>query len=202
MDFLPLAWGSLSHMSANLSQVILGVSDHWLVGHLPLEDERIQDRLNDNRSDFVSLSKAEVHLSGERPCISQLPEIVVAKSKIEFVAVPSRQHEAPDERLVKYASKDVFNTQALLSRYYIAGECHLPSFSGDAVHTLAHQLARFFPITEAALSGRGIKQIRFPLLIANKDFVGCFHVDGDAQKKDEAVALEQLHALLAETENG
>jgi hypothetical protein len=138
----------------------------------------------------------EVYPSARQRCFARLPEIIVPKCKMEFVAVPSRQHEAPDQRLARYASRDVFTAFVVLGRYCVSGELHLPRLSGNALHTLTHQLGRFFPLTEAKIDGRDIQQLGFPLLIANKDFVSGFHIGNAAHAGVHEGGLEYLQTLV------
>jgi hypothetical protein len=178
-------------------RLIVGVSDHWLLGNLPLDDSRILDRLNDSRSDFVHLSEVEVHDHQNRQCVANLPHVAVPKCKIQFAGNPSQEHEAPETRLNRFASKDTFEATTILGRYCVSGELHLPEFCGDDVHTLTHQLARFFPMTGASLIGAKAERISFPLLIANKEFVSCFHVGSNSQTDDHGGIFGNLKELAA-----
>jgi hypothetical protein len=186
-------------MPSDRPRVIVGVSEHWLLGALPLADDRIQDRMNDSRSEFTELSNVEVHPCTNSQCVANLPEIVIPKSKILFLAADLRQHEAPAKRLDHFAKKNVFRVFANLSRYCISGELHLPTFTGNTVHTLSHQLPRFFPLTDASLSGSGVEGCCAPLLIVNKDYISSFHVEHDSQRDSGEEALEQLRALVGKS---
>ena len=61
----------------------------------------------------------------------------------------------------------------------ISGHLHLPAKPNDCQYTLLHQLGKFFALTEASFSfsGHGATQLSVPLLIVNKDFVSCLHID-------------------------
>lgn len=183
-------------MAPNHPRVIVGVAEHWILGTLPLDGTRIQDRLNDPRSDFIELTSVEVHPCSGPKCLARQPQLVVPKSGILFVAAHLQHHEAPDGRLNHFANKNNFQVFATLSHYRISGAVHLPTFSADALHAMSHQLRRFFPVTEATINGHGVCDYRAALLIANKDFVDCFHAGQQTPADGETEAVEHLHALV------
>jgi hypothetical protein len=165
-------------MSAENKQITVAVAGHWLIGCLPLADVRMQDALSDSRSDFVKLLDVEVHPLANSERITSLREVLVPKCKIEFVAVPSRPHEAPEKRWSHRTAKEVFQAFAIVSDYCISGELHLPTKPNDFQFAFTHQLGRFFALTGASLhaSRHGAKQLSVPLMVVNKDFVSCFQV--------------------------
>lgn len=157
------------------TRITVGVSKHLFVGSLPLAGWRIQERLNDSRSDAVTLTDVEVCSSMNRECAARLPEVVVPKSQIEYVLAAPIQHEAPEKRWNNHTRKKVFSGFAVLGDCSISGELHLTTDPTDAWYTLAKQLPRFFAMTEATVRGIAGKRLRVPLVIANKDFVTGFH---------------------------
>jgi len=202
-------------MSSDQVRVIVGVGEHCLLGSLPLTGNRIQELLNDSNSDFLKLSDVEVHSSTKRGCLAILPEAVVPKSKIEFVARSSHEHEAKDKQWNNRVSKNVCKTFVTLSNYCVSGELHLLTATSDAAHALSNQLGRFFAVTEATVSGHGITQLDVSLFIVNKDFVSCLHLGdaadarnpcvvptssdlrvGDADDENVEIILDNLDALL------
>ena len=158
--------------------ITTAISGHWLVGHLLVEGTRIQDVLNDAGTDFLRLFDVEVYAPAKREYVTKLPDVIVPKCKLEFVVLPTNEHEAPEKRWNNRAARAVFKTFVTVEHCYISGHLHLPSKPADLQYTLLHQLGRFFAITEATLSfsGHGGAQLGVPLLFVNRDFVSCFHV--------------------------
>ena len=158
--------------------ITAAISGHWLVGHLPLEGTRIQDALNDAGTDFLRLVDVEVHAPAKREYITKLPDVVVPKCKLDFVVIPTSEHEAPENRWNNRTARVVFKTFVTVGYCDISGYLHLPSKPADLQYTLLHQLGRFFACTEAtfSFSGSGGTQLSVPLLFVNRDLVSCFHV--------------------------
>jgi hypothetical protein len=158
--------------------ITAAISGHWLVGHLPLDGTRIQDALNDARTDFLRLFDVEVHAPAKREYITKLPDVIVPKCKLEFVVIPTGEHEAPEKRWNNRAARAVFKAFAIVGHCDISGHLHLPSKPNDFQYTLLHQLGRFFALTEASFSfsGHGGTELSVPLLFVNRDFVSCLHV--------------------------
>ena len=190
-------------MSSNQSRVIVGVKDHWLLGALTIGNGRIQDRLNDVKTDFLTFSDIEVHSNTNCQCLARLPELVVPRCKIEFAGVPTQEHEAPQKRLLQYAKRDTCRSTVVVSHYVISGELHLPECAGDsALHAFTQQLAGFFPITDATLvSSATGESVHFPVAFANKEFVTGFHLDREFSQADGADVFDRLSKLLANTES-
>jgi hypothetical protein len=159
-------------------EITAAISGHWLVGHLPLSGTRIQEALNDAGTDFVRLFDVEVHAPAKRECVTKLPDVIVPKGKLEFVVIPTSEHEAPEKRWNNRATRAIFKTFVTAGNCDISGHLHLPSKPANFQFTLLHQLGRFFALTEASFSfsGHGGTQLSVPLLFVNRDFVSCVHV--------------------------
>ncbi len=207
-------------MSTKSTRIMVAVSDHWLLGSLPLKDSRIREELNDSNTDFVQLHDVEVHAYAKLECVAKLSTMVVPKCKLEFIVVPSDTHEAPEKCWNNWTAKAAFSAFAIVSKYLIQGTLHVPVTALDAQRALMHQDGKFFPLTQVSLGygGQGVQQLSVPLLLVNKDFVTCFEVDdhvnlecpgvqqhttpetkGDALEEDSlAVLLKNVDGLLAE----
>lgn len=181
-------------MSVENQQITAAVAGHWLVGRLPLTGSRIQEALSDPSSDFVKLLDVEVHPLAKRECVAKLREVLVPKSKIEFVAVPSGPHEAPEKRWNNRTAKQIVQAFAIVSDYSISGELHLPAKPGDFQLAFTRQLGRFFALTGVTLnsSRQGTKQLSVSLVIVNKDFVSCFQVGQPAPAEGSGTGLQTL----------
>jgi hypothetical protein len=165
-------------MSTTATKITVVVSGHWLLGTLPLAGGRIQETLNDSRTDFLQLYDVEVHSPAKSECVASLPKVVIPKSKIVFVGTPATQHEAPEKSRNNRVGKAAYKAFALVSGYHIWGELHLATAPGDYRYTLLHELSSFFALTGAIVgfSGKGINVLHMPLLFANKGYVSCFDV--------------------------
>jgi len=164
------------HMSSHETRITVGVAKHVLIGALPLAGSRIQERLNDSRTDAVTLTDVEVCSHVNRQCVARLPQAVVPKAQIEYLLIPTNQHEAPQKRWNNHTRKKVFSTFATVSDCSASGDLHLPADPADGWYTLSQQLPRFFAITDASFRGFSGEQLHVSLVIANKDYVTCFHV--------------------------
>lgn len=179
-------------MSQENTQVIASVSEHWLLGSLPLAGTRIQDALNDSSTEFVQLSDVEVYRRAKCQCVASLTEAVVPKCNIEFVVVPSNQHEAPVKRWNNLAARTVLKAFAIVNDCCISGELHLSTEPRDDRYTFSHQIGNFFALTGASLSltGPGVEPLRIPLVFANKDFVNCFHIGEPAKLRSQELGRQ------------
>jgi hypothetical protein len=177
--------------------ITAAVSGHWLVGHLPLSGTRIQEALNDAGTDYLRLFDVEVHAPAKRECITKLPDVIVPKCKLEFVVIPTSEHEAPEKRWNNRAARAVFKTSLTVGNCYISGHLHLPSKPANFHFTLLQQLGRYFPLTEASFSfsGHGGTQLSVPLLFVNRDFVSCLHIG--AVQPDACQLEEKSDPFLA-----
>jgi len=211
-------------MGSKEARVMVAVSGHWLVGSMPSTGTRIQDVLKDGATDFVNLTDVQVCRYAEREsCLATLSEVLIPKCMIEIVVVFAGRHEAPTKRWNNLAARATANVFAIVSKYCIQGELHVPTSSHDSLSILTHQLGKFFAITRASMSGPGIKPLSVPLLLANKDFVNCFHVGEPANVGTTPVEAatespqpeaggfpagslvqlaEGLHGLLGEADSG
>jgi hypothetical protein len=181
-------------MAGESKHVTVAVGGHWLLGSLPLAGNRIQEALNDARTDFVKLSDVEVHPLAKCECLTTLPEVIIPKGKIEFVAVPASPHEAPEKRRNNRVAKEVYSAFAIVGDYSISGELHLPTKPADSVFVLTHQLSKFFALTGVTLSAsrQGAKQLAVPLVFVNRDFVSCFQIGQPARGETADVGLLSL----------
>jgi hypothetical protein len=186
-------------MSTKNQQVTAAVSGHWLVGNLPLADFRIQEVLNDPRTDFLTLTDVEVHPLSKRECVTRVPEVIVPKGGLEFVILPTLRHEAPEKRWNNRAVKMAFDAFAILQGYRIWGELHLPNEPKDVHLVLRHQLGQFFALTRASISldPRGESQLSAPLLLANKGFISCLHIGRSARVSGPDVEQPVRQHVLA-----
>jgi hypothetical protein len=183
-------------MSGENKQVTVVVAGYWLLGSLPLAGNRIQEALNDSRSDFVKLSDVEVHPLAKCECLTTLPEVIVPKSRIEYVAVPASPHEAPEKRRNNRVAKQVYSAFAIVGEYSLSGELHLPTKPSDSIFVLTQQLGKFFALTGVTLSASrpGSKQLTVPLAFVNRDFVSCFQI-GEPER-DQAAGVGLLSQFL------
>ncbi len=176
-------------MSNNSKRITIAISGHWIFGYLPLSGSRIQETLNDSRTDFLTLIDVEVHPLSNGASITRLPEVTIPKAKVQIVAVPTNEHEAPEKRWNNRTAKEAFQTFAIASDYRVSGELHLPSKPSGPPFILVEQLGKFFALTDASFS-LGKKQLKAPLILINKDFVSCFHVGESAQAERADVAAD------------
>jgi len=209
-------------MQSNEPRVMAAVSGHWLVGAMLSAGTRIQDVLNDGSTDFVHLMDVQVcGIAQPESCLATLSKVLIPKCKIQLVILPADRHEAPKKRWNNLTVRATTNVFTIVSKYRIQGELNLPTSSDDPLSTLTHQLGRFFPITQASLSGPGVKELSVPVLLANRDFVNCFHVgkpanvasatgvtatassrpeESDSREENLMEMLESFRSLLGEGE--
>lgn len=174
-------------MSNESKRITVAISGHWLVGDLSLAGIRIQEAINDSRTDFLKLFDVEVHPLANRDCTIHLSEVAIPKTNIQIVAVPTSEHEAPEKRWNNLASKEAFRAFAIANEFRILGDLHLPGKPKGLEVLLTQQLRQFFALTDAVYS-LGEDHLSVPLLLVNKDFVSCFHVGEPAQAEMADVA--------------
>ena len=123
-------------MSTKSTRIMAAVSDHWLLGSLPLQDSRIREELNDSSTDFVQLHDVEVHAYAKLECVAKLSRMVVPKRKLEFIVAPSDTHEAPEKCWNNWTAKATFSAFAIVSKYLIQGTLHVPTTAIDPQRAL------------------------------------------------------------------
>jgi hypothetical protein len=182
-------------MPKETTRIIASVSEHWLIGSLPLAGGRIQEVLNDANTEFLQLSKVSIYHRAKCQHVVDLNEVTVPKKHIELIVVPSDEHEAPVKRWNNLSDRIVTNAFAIVNDCSMSGELHLPTNPSDARYTLLHQVGDFVALTGASLSLAGpvAKPVRVSLLFANKDYIKCFHV-GQASKNTPTESVRRTLA--------
>lgn len=184
-------------MIPRTATVTVAIEEHWLVGSLPLGGGRIQDALNQMRSDFIQLTGVEIHQHWKRRCVAKIQRTLIPKRKIEFMIAAGEERESLDRRLHHYRAKDRFRTVLTVGGNTISGDLHLPRPSTEVRHTLVSELAAFFPVTDARLTGRTVEDLSVPLLLVNKRSVSSFDVAtpaaAPAAARSEPESLAWLH---------
>lgn len=155
---------------------VVATSSYWFVGNIPTSGTRIQDVLMDPSTDSTQLTDVRVCSFAGAKCLNTLPQMVIPKGQIELLLIPSSLHEAPLQRLYKYTQKRSYQAFVVVGGYCVDGAISLPSAPKDPAHTLSHQMDRFFPITQASISQAGGEPFDSPILLANKEYVTCFHI--------------------------
>ncbi len=185
-------------------QVIAAVSDHWVLGMLPLTSSRIQETLNDSRTEFVQLDNVEVHTRTQTGCISKLNQVIIPKRKLAYIITASCRPETPESRWNHHTEKAAFDAFAIVGGCCISGNLHFSTEPRDPRHALLNQLGNFFALTEPCLciGGPDSRKFRLPLVLANKEFVTCFSVGKTIHPKDEQLASDVNPLLHAVTNEG
>ncbi len=164
-------------MSNNPVPVILIVSEHSLVGTMTTKELRAQDIFNDGNTDYICLHDVQIYRHVERAtCVTTVPNVVVVKENVELVVLPGSKHEAPTKRYNTFVQKETFHVFLTVPGYAVQGELHLPTSRYDSLYTLTHAIGKFFPITQARVSGAGGKVLVAPVVLANRSLVSCFYV--------------------------
>jgi hypothetical protein len=178
-------------MSTDVTRVIVVVSQHWIVGSIPSNGQRIQDILRDESSNFARLIDVQIYADASHTaCIAALPQAMVPKDRIELVTLPEVHHEAPVKRWNNFTARTAASISGVVSRYYIEGELQLPVSTIDVIRALTQQLGTFFPITRASIIAPDSRRISAPVVFANKRFLNCFHADTASNVENGASELE------------
>jgi hypothetical protein len=179
------------HMCVHNTPVIAVVSEHWLVGVLPLTGARIRDVLRDGNTDFVHVHNVSVYQNGESESrVAILPQALVPKEKIQLVIIPKSRHEAPVRRYNNLAKSATANVFLMVGGYSVQGELHLPTLSKNMLHTFTSGIGEFFAITQARVEGFG-KRLSAPVVLANKGLVGCFSLGELGNTENTSVGVPQ-----------
>ena len=117
----------------------------------------------------------EVHPIANRDRIIRLSVTVVPKSRVQLVAVPSGEHEAPEKRWNNRMTKAVYPAFTIAGDYRVRGNLHLPTRPKELQFILTEHVGLFFALTDAQFS-LGDEHVDVPLVLVNKDFVSCFDI--------------------------
>jgi hypothetical protein len=178
-------------MSTDVTRVIVVVSQHWIVGSMPSNGQRIQDILRDENSNYARLMDVQIYADANHTaCLAVLPQAMVPKERIELVILPEEQHEAPVKRWNNFTARSTAKISGIVSRYYVEGELQLPPSTLDVLRAVTQQLGTFFPITRASLIAPDSRRIAAPVVFANKRFLNCFHADTATNVENGATELE------------
>jgi hypothetical protein len=178
-------------MPTEVTRVIVVVAQHWIVGSISLNGQRMQDILRDTNSNFVRLFDVQVYADANRTtCVAALPHAMVPKDTIQLVIMPDVQHEAPVKRWNNFSARATANFSAIVGGFYVEGETQLPPSTIDVVHAFTQQLGTFFPIVRASIIGPDKKRLTVPVLFANKRFITCFNVEDAPKAENDAAELE------------
>ncbi|HEX2474138.1 MAG TPA: hypothetical protein VHK01_05305 [Lacipirellulaceae bacterium] len=178
-------------MPIEVTRVIIVVSQHWIVGSMHLNGQRIQDVLRDANTNFARVLDVQVYADANHTtCIAALPQVMVPKDRIQLVILPEMQHEAPVKRWNNFSARTTANISAIVGGFYVEGELQLPVSTIDVVHAFTTQLGTFFPIIRASIIAPDKKRLSVPVLFANKRFLNCFNAEDAAKTDADAAELE------------
>jgi hypothetical protein len=178
-------------MSTEVTRVIVVVSQHWIVGSMPSNGQRILDVLRDPSSNFARLLDVQIYADANRTtCVAALSQMMVPKDRIHLVILPESQHEAPVKRWNNFSARSTANISAIVGGFYVEGELQLPTSTIDVVHAFTQQLGTFFPITRASIIAPDKKRLSVPVLFANKRFLNGFNAEDAAKTENDAAELE------------
>ena len=152
--------------------VILAISDNWLIGNMPRSDVRLQDLLAQSNTDFVSIAEATI-FSGdaEMSPLAELTEILVPKKQILCISTSEEEHEAPVKRLYNFQPRDQSKVVLIMDNHLIEGLAHLPKTANGAAYTLYRDCGLFFPLTQATVRSGNSKHFQFPFLLVNRELL-------------------------------
>src|SRR6476660_10509395 len=109
-------------MISNSMDVILAMPHYWVIGKMPTSGMRLQDLLQRTNSDFVSIAQAQVFTNdADRSPLAELTETLVPKKQILCISTPEHQHEATENRLYNFQSRDKYNVLLMIENYLIEG---------------------------------------------------------------------------------
>ncbi len=186
----------------NSKRVIAAVSDYWIIGSLSLPNTRIQEVLNDPRSEFLQLQDVEVHVRESSGRVAELDQTIIPKRKLQYLVADCAEHETPERRWTHHKPKDVFRAFALVGDDCLSGNLHFSSRPTDSLHAWLNQLSHFVVLTEASLCmhGRGVNSMQLPLVFFNKEHVSCFEVS--VQAESDPSSYPSLQSTVQDEEGG
>lgn len=174
---------------------VVGVPEQWLVGEVDVNGIRLQDRMNDTSTDFLSVDHVKYFLSGGNQLLARSASATLSKKSIQFVGVMKPRNEAPEQRLSRYNNRDIYLATVSVSGLIIKGSLHLPELSqANELYILSQSERAYFPLTNAVVACRSLaNEIRFPLLMVNRRLVNSLHVG--LQETDPEQVRQSLHEL-------
>jgi hypothetical protein len=148
--------------------VILAVSDYFLVGSIPATGARIQDIVARDDSDYVTLNRAHVlHDALLDSPLATLGELQIDKERIAFIGMLQEKHEAPLKRFNNFQAKFTANVYLIIENYRIEGTVYLPSETRNVAQTLNSVSNRFVAVTHASVYSAQGKRVELPLALVN-----------------------------------
>ena len=185
-----------SRQESPLDEVIAVVSGHWLRGSMTTTGCRVLDVLNENNTDFLRLTDAQVFSTSDLTTpITAFGEVMVPKDKLAVVFIPKNNNHDSDYK--KYYSKVQTRRTAsfaLIGGHALTGSIHLKTRMTDPIYTINHALTRFFPMTQVDVAMPHGGSMPVAVAIANKQFVDCFHV-GETEKSDQDSGAETTNGF-------
>jgi len=142
----------------------LALPSYLVVGAIANHGLRLLDVLNDRLTDFLTVFDVRVF---PRDCkaIHPLSRLVVPKANISLVALPGRQHEAPEKRSVRHRPKKRYSAFLVADAFCIEGVIHLEREYDPAVF-LAHHAETFIAVQGATVSNFYAGSGKVPMQVA------------------------------------
>lgn len=176
-------------------KTVVGVPEQWLVCEVDVDGIRLQDRMNDKSTDFLSVDNVKYFWSGGNKLVASYESAKLSKKSIQFVGVMNPRTEAPEQRLSRYSNRDIYLAKVSVSGLIIKGSLHLPELSqANELHILSQSQRAYFPLTNAVVACRSLaNEIRFPLLMVNRALVNSLHIGlQDADPEQISKSLQEL----------
>ncbi len=163
------------------TSVMMITHQHRLNCILQTGGQRIQEILNERTTEYLRIFDVQVfHSIDADVCVANLPDVVISKSSICLVIIPTEKYEAPEQRMFKRIQKKLYDTFLSVLSFEVQGTIHLidPPHSPQLTNILVHDLKNFFPITNATISqvNSSANPLKVPVVIINKTYVGIFSI--------------------------
>ncbi|MFC2054208.1 hypothetical protein ACFLV7_07920 [Chloroflexota bacterium] len=166
-------------MVAEGTSVMMFTHQHRLNCILPTGGQRLREILNERTTEFLRIFDVQVfHGINADVCDSNLSDVVINKASICLVIIPTEKHEAPEQRMIKRFTKNLYAIFLSVISFEVKGTIHLINspHSQQLTNYLVHDLNNFFPITNATISqvNSSAKPLIAPVVLVNKACVGIF----------------------------
>lgn len=158
--------------------IVAGLRDVWAAGILNLSGNRVLDVLNDASSGYLKLNEVNVSLDRIDKAASPLPQAIIVKSQMLWVAILSDKHESPEKRFHSFVARQSESITVVVPGSVIRGTTQVTA-AKDPVLFMSRGGAGFFPVTNARLESSSHKPLEAPVIFVNYKAVQILHLTTD-----------------------
>lgn len=134
------------------TSIMVVTTTHRAAGRVVIAGQRLQELLNNRMNTYVNLYDAELlPVRNYKDMPSHYSDLTIPKNSINLVLLQQQHHEAPTQRLYRYAAKSAYPTFLTVPNYEVQGYLHFTTLQKPEVF-LADTSTSFVPVTWAQVT--------------------------------------------------